>query len=119
MYDCLENHGPTVLANSQIVINNEASATPYVESLKPSKKGNMTPETCYIVQLTQIPGVSSTIAQRINEEYSNFRTLLNAFENSSTQKAKEELLANLVLSTGRRIGPAVSKKVYDFLLMKL
>lgn len=115
MYDALEKHGLVVLANSQIKINTDASVTPYVETLKPSKKGNMTPEVCYLAQLMQIPGVSSTIAQRIKEEYGNFKALFSAYDVALEEKKKQKLLADLMLPNKRRIGPAVSGRVYEFL----
>jgi hypothetical protein len=76
----------------------------------------------------QISGVSYQIAKTITKQvtiqvknahslkYPNFQSLMKMYEcEGLTQQAKENLLANLERvdsSVGKRLGPALSKKIY-------
>lgn len=116
IYNTLLTHGPLVLANSQITANqSNITDADYVETLRPNKKENLTPDVCYLSQLTQIPGVSHIIANRIKENYPNFKALLTAYDKID-DKASKILLKDLVLPTGRKIGPVVSCRVYEYIM---
>lgn len=116
IYNTLLMHGPLVLANSQVTVNqSNITDADYVETLRPNKKENLTPDVCYLSQLAQIPGVSHTIASRIKESYPNFRALLSEYGKTDDKTAKI-LLKELVLPNGRKIGPVVSGRVYEYIM---
>ena len=52
----------------------------YTESLHVCKKLNLTPKRCYILQLSQIPGISKVSAQVIAEHYPNWGSLTAGLE---------------------------------------
>ncbi len=104
----------------------------YSSTIKKEKKANLTPEVCYLTQLSQIPGVSTAIAQTIANEYPSMKYLILTYqrvEEGGKKKEKETkrgkmsdeegLLANLTYQIAndkvRRIGPSVSKRVYEYL----
>ncbi len=86
----------------------------YLESVKVKKKDNMTPQLCYQQQLRQIPGVSANISQIVTENYSNMSTLIQAYQQLETEKEKEKMLEKLQIGN-RKLGPAVSKRIYQYL----
>ncbi len=64
------------------------TTTDYVATckVKTKKISNITPHTCYIMQLCQIPGISHRIAQEIASVYPNLRTLLNVVDDDQANK---------------------------------
>jgi ERCC4-type nuclease len=78
----------------------------YLKTLQVAKKDNLTPANCFIMQLSQIPGVSVDTASQIASAYPNWNKLLSVLIN-------EKALENFPLKN-RRLGPALSKKLYDF-----
>lgn len=115
IYNTLLLHGPVVVANSPIIMGTAITSSEYVETLRPNRKDNLTPDVCYLSQLKQIPGVSHIIATRIKDTYPNLRSLLTTYQ-SCDDKAGKALLRELVLPTGRKIGPVVSGRVYQYLM---
>lgn len=100
----LENNDPAILG---------LQSNDYLSTIKMKKKDNLTPENCSILQLSQIPGVSLTIARRILEEYQSIPSLLKAYE-----EKKETLIKDLeiTLNSGkkRKIGKVVSERIYQY-----
>lgn len=82
----------------------------YVSSCKAKSKksDNVTPETCYIMQLCQVPGVSVKIARNIQEKYKTYRELITVLS-SAPEPCK--LLSQLPL-----IGAKKAKMIVSFLL---
>jgi crossover junction endonuclease MUS81 len=97
----------------------DKNADNYVNTLKVRKKDNLTPKNCFILQLAQIPGSSINIANRILEDYASMYSLCNAYSKLECDKSKELLLADLTYDISnnkkRRIGPTVSKRIFQFL----
>lgn len=52
--------------------------------VKTKKIDNITPDTCFLLQLCQIPGVSQKIAEIIRDKYGNMRTLITSLSGSAT-----------------------------------
>ena len=48
--------------------------------VKTIKRDNVTPELCYLLQLSQLPGISMTTATEIAKTYPTMRTLLHAID---------------------------------------
>ena len=90
----------------------------YSKVIKLKKKANMTPDTCFIAQLSQIPGVGNLVAVSIADEYTNMINLCQAYQTCEEDK-REILLANVqcTTSTGktRKVGKVASKKIYTYL----
>ena len=115
IYNTILVHGKLVLDNSPMKIQTtNITSSDYAETLRPNKKENLTPEVCYLIQLAQIPGVSHTIANRIKEKYPNFKALFGAYDKLDTNEASV-LLRNLILPNGRKIGPVVSTRIYEYI----
>lgn len=80
----------------------------YCDIIKHNKRDNITAEVCYINQLAQIPGVSSTIAQAIAQQYPNWTTLFKAFEECEKPQ--------MMLSKIDKIGKVLSQRIYSYLM---
>jgi len=76
--------------------------------IKTQKNKNITKDVCYLLQLSQIPGISKEIAQNISLVYPNLFSLLTALNNSNN---KIELLMNIKL-----IGKTKANTIIDYLL---
>lgn len=90
----------------------------YLDTVKVAKKDNMTPSLCNIIQLSQIPGVSKSMAQTIIEKYGSISNLICEYQKfnsgESNEKEKEDLLKNIELKS-RKLGPTLSKRIYNYL----
>tara|TARA_B100001175_G_scaffold305849_1_gene303312 strand:+ start:416 stop:1099 length:684 start_codon:yes stop_codon:yes gene_type:complete len=82
----------------------------YISSIKTNKKENMDKNLCSIVQLSVIPGVSKNIAEVIINKYESLSNLIEEF------KKNDNLLLENIKLEKRKIGKALSKKIYDFLI---
>ena len=91
----------------------------YVSSIKLNKKDNITPNNCYILQLSQIPGISTNIAKIIAVHYPNFYSIYKDYDKLDNDKEKKNLFSNIKYPIAnnkeRRIGEKISIKIYDFL----
>ena len=92
------------------VISNSSSAD-YASCLKKNKKENLTPTVCYINQLSQIPGVSTTIASRIVEKFPTMMDLIRELEIEEGDTIEELKFG----SSQRKIGKVVAKRIYEYL----
>lgn len=54
--------------------------------VKTKKISNITPKTCYILQLCQIPGISHRIAEEIAKVYPNMRSLMYVIDDEQSHK---------------------------------
>jgi crossover junction endonuclease MUS81 len=89
----------------------------YLECLKTVKKDNITKDNCYILQLSQIPGVSVKIATAIATKYPSFKKILEAYNeiNDSDESEKEKLLADIKVNDNRKLGKVLSARLYQYL----
>jgi ERCC4-type nuclease len=63
-------------------------------------------------QLCMINGVSLKIADAIKKQYTSMFCLIEEYMKKETEKEKEMLLVDLVITDKRKIGKALSKKIY-------
>lgn len=84
---------------------------PKVYKLSAVKSKNITKEIVFINSLNNINGCSSKIAKAIYDQYQSLKGLLDAFEDSDNP---EELLKDIKVGS-KKIGPTLSKRIYDFL----
>jgi len=92
----------------------------YLQSIKKCKKENLTPKLWNQISLTNIPGVSTNIAIKINEKYPTLRLLLQAYDTCSNDDDKIKLISEIILTDTdkqkRRIGPVIGKRIFEYLL---
>ena len=101
--------------------NNNENNNLYLHSIKKCKKDNMTPKLWNQLILTNIPGVSTSIAIKINEVYPTLTALLNAYTNCETDNDRIKLLSTILLThtekQKRHIGKVISKRIYEYLYL--
>lgn len=83
----------------------------YVSHIKSVKKDNLTPKVCFIHQLAQIPGVSVKIATAISDKFNSITELIHEIEIDEGESVCEIKYGK----TQRKIGPVISKRLYDFM----
>ena len=102
-------------------INNNEINNLYLHSIKKCKKDNMTPKVWNQLILTNIPGVSTSIAIKINEVYPTITSLLKAYTNCETDNNRIDLLSTIILThtekQKRHIGKVISKRIYEYLYL--
>jgi ERCC4-type nuclease len=93
----------------------------YLQSIKKCKKDNLTPKLWNQLSLTNIPGISSTIAIKINEKYKSIKLLLQAYDTCSNEDERIKLISEIILTETdkqkRRIGPVIAKRIYEYLYL--
>lgn len=102
----------TIKTNITDDSNNGISDIPdisYIDNikLKSKKITNITPSVCYLMQLSQIPYISNTIAKNIYNKYPTFKDFIYALDRSDN---KMELLCNI-----DKIGLEKAKKILEYL----
>ena len=106
----------------------QVSQAEYLSTVKTKKKDNITPATCAQVMLSVIPGMTTTSAQVILDTIggSNLAGLIKALtipdleklsdaEKTKLIKEKKKCLAEICIKPGRKLGPALADKVWDYL----
>lgn len=93
--------------NADKFINNN-NEKKYIDNIKikSKKSDNIDKDTCYILQLSQIPTISKKIASNIKDIYPTLRDLLNKLDNTVN---KIELLSNI-----SNIGVNKAKKILEY-----
>jgi ERCC4-type nuclease len=67
----------------------------------------------FVNQLCIIPGVSQIIAESIKNKYINMNNLISEWNKLDQIKEKEMMLMNIHVTDKRKIGKALSKKIFD------
>ena len=98
------------------IINNEEEN--YSEVIRVSKKGYYNdPKNCYMMQLSQIPGISRVIADNIQKHYPTMMELCSAYS-EIPEDERDDALANIMISTSgrsRKLGKKVSARMYGYI----
>ena len=91
---------------------NNKKETDYIDNVKIKSKKitNITPDNCFILQLCQIPNISSTIAKNIVSKYSNIKELLTSLDNCDCYENKIKLLQEI-----DKVGKDKAKKIIDYM----
>jgi len=89
--------------------NKEYIQEDYIDCIKAKAKkiDNITPENCFILQLAQIPSISTVIAKNIQKQYATMKDLIKALDESED---KLELLCKI-----DKIGKEKAKKILEFM----
>ncbi len=91
------------------VVNNN------VAPIKLVSKKNSIQSNIFPLQLSVIPGVSYTTACCIRNYYPTMNDLITTYHDKPTETERELMLAQLILTDKRKVGRALSKKIYHFL----
>lgn len=83
------------------------------------KKSDRTFNNIFNLQLSVIPGVSINIAKKISEDYKCMMDLINAYNLQENNLKKENLLADIQITEKRKLGKALSKKIYNAIKLEL
>lgn len=86
-----------------------------IEPVAPTKlvsKAASIKDNIFALQLSAIPGVSFATAQKIAKEYLTMKNLIDAFQKGNEQSDSSTMLSELKLSDRRKLGVALSKKIY-------
>ena len=117
----ISNSNISIIPNNNFAINNLDNNNLYLQSIKKNKKENITPKLWNQIILTNIPGISNTIAIKINEVYPTINSLLKAYTNCIDDDTRIKLLANIILinteKQKRRIGNVISKRIFEYLYL--
>jgi ERCC4-type nuclease len=93
--------------------------TAYLKTIKLSKKENMTANSCYLCQLSQIPGLSVDMAKIIATKYGSMYQLVSAYIQTPDLDGKRNLLSELLIPIAndktRRLGNVLSKRIYEYI----
>ena len=114
IYKLIEKNKKDFLTVLQGSTNSSVNSEDYASCLKKNKKENLTPKVCYINQLSQIPGVSTTIASKIVEKFPTMLELIRDLEIEEGDTIEELKYG----SSNRKIGKIVSKRIYEYLCVK-
>ena len=76
--------------------------------IKSKKSDNIDKETCYLLQLSQIPNISKQIAKNIKDVYPTMKILINTL---ATSENPNELLMKIP-----NIGKQKANKIIEYLL---
>jgi crossover junction endonuclease MUS81 len=110
-YDSLKKE---IIDDETKIYNNEYNC-------KTSKKENLTIESCFINMLSQISGVSSTIASVFVKKYKNMANFICELKDK-TNLDKIQIIKLLSEEkygkSNRRVGEKVAEKIYNFLFLE-
>ena len=98
----------------------------YLNTIKTKKKENITPDTCAQVMLSVIPGMTADTAKVVLDTIGNGTLigLINTLSVADTLignervaaiKEKKKTLAVISVKAGRKLGPALADKLWDYL----
>jgi hypothetical protein len=108
---------PDKFINNVSIENNKESYTDCLK-LKQKKIANIDINTCYIMQLSQIPNISNVIAKNIVEIYPTYRELIYALDNvknndDDDEQTKKDRIA--LLTSIDKIGKEKALSILKFL----
>ena len=101
-----------LIKNKDIIFSNSLNISDkniYSQYIKSNKKSNITQYTCFINQLSQIPGISYSIGKVIADKYVSMYNFINTLQQN---KDEYTILSNLQHGkTNRRIGNKLSEQI--------
>ena len=111
------------LKNQSEIFNCDSkNESDYASTIKIKKKDNMNNSTCFLTQLSQIPGVSITISKNIIKHYSSMYELCLAYSKIEEIDECKKMLVNIEIPTNtgkiRKLGKVLSERIYNFICNK-
>ena len=108
-----------LLNNNNKADNPKKPSLEYVSSIKLKKKDNMNEDNCFLLQLSQIPGVSLNIANAIKKNYNSMFELCKKYNLNENETDNKKLLLDIKYDIAndkqRKIGKVVSERIYNYL----
>ena len=102
-----------VVANPDyFTLNQTQEPVNYLSTVKIKKKDNVTPESCYLLQLSQIPGISIKIATEIAKVYPNYYIFLKTLKDLPTDQDRIKLLKQINMIAVKK-----AQVIIDYLLI--
>jgi len=100
--------------SSDIANVSDGAAPEYIDYVKAksSKIKNITPENCYLLQLSQIPNISIVIAKNIQKVYPTLKDIIFAMDKISSHKDRINKLCEI-----KNIGKEKAFKILEFLML--
>lgn len=100
-----------ILDKPEHFLHDDQSTLDYIDcvKIKTKKIDNITPDNCYIMQLAQIPGISTVIAKNIQKTYPTMKDLIFALEKAEDKSAKLAMLCKI-----DKIGKEKASKILEF-----
>ena len=92
------------------VIHDEDRSGDYINCIKMKKMDNVTPENCFLMQLSQIPTISATIAKYIQKVYPSMKDFIKAIENVEETQDRINMLCKI-----EKIGKEKAKKILQYM----
>ena len=116
----IENPIENIVENEEQNNNNNNNNTnlEYLSTIKLKKKDNLTQNNCSVLQLAQIPGMSTGNAQIILDKYKSIANLIKSYydiEDDKKSKMLAELEIHILNGKARKLGPVLSKRIYQYL----
>lgn len=93
----------------------ENSQTPKSTPIKLVSKTDKVKNNIMSIQLCAIPGVSYSTALKITQVYKSMNNLIDQYNQCTEVTRKKNLLADICISEKRKVGKALSNKIYDAL----
>ena len=100
------------MADNPHHFSHDTHTVEYVDCVKMKSKkiDNITPENCYIMQLAQIPSISTILAKNIQKVFPSMKDLVRALEDSDDYDSRLQMLCQI-----EKIGHEKAKKILQFL----
>lgn len=76
-------------------------------------KGTKISDNMFALQLSAISGLSYPTALELSKTYKNMKELVDSYNEKECVKDKETMLSNVQLNEKRKLGNALSKKIYS------
>jgi len=89
------------------------SSLDYLKTIKLQKKANITPNNILILQLSQIPGISVNMADKIHALYPTLQKLIEYYE--SLEESSRAMALKDISVGARKLGKSASEKIYKYL----
>lgn len=90
--------------------------TETIQPIKIIKKSEKINNNIFINMLCIIPSVSSIIAIKIHEKYNTLSDIILAYTLIENEGDKKIMLSNIIINDKRKVGKAVSEKIYNALM---
>jgi len=101
---------PHVAAGGQ---DPEAAGVDYISQVKMKKNKNITPANVFVFQLSQIPGISTKIAQGIAATHPTMSAFVRALDAIESPVAKAKYVEGIPIGDNRKVGKKTAIKILE------
>jgi len=97
------------------IVNGEIKTYNGEHNCKTGKKDNLTPQICFRNMLSQISGVSTSIAQVYVDKYKNMNDFILQMQGGDKKQIVKLLADEKYGTNNRRVGDKVGERIYNFI----